>query len=124
MNQAWQILAGLMAGLVLGAAWDWGQWPAMAAVVAGAEAIGGLGLDALKMTIVPLVFALIVSGILSTANAAAAGRITHPVTARETITLAHASELTPLVNVETGSLQAVNVANGITWTRLAFGRVR
>ena len=76
MTKAWQILTGLAAGLVLGAVWDWAAWPALASVVAGAEAIGGLWLDALKMTIVPLVFALIVTGIISTTNAAAAGRIT------------------------------------------------
>lgn len=76
MKQAWQILTGLAAGLVLGAAWDWAAWPALERVTAAADAVGGLWLDALKMTIVPLVFALIVSGIVSTAHAAAAGRVT------------------------------------------------
>lgn len=54
---------------------------------------------------------------------AAPGRITHPVTATETIALAEAAGLTTLVNVETGSVQAVNVASGVTWTRMAFGKV-
>jgi Na+/H+-dicarboxylate symporter len=76
MTQAWRILTALAAGLALGAAWHWAAWPGLAPVTGGAEAIGGLWLDALKMTIVPLVFALIVSGIISTTNAAAAGRIT------------------------------------------------
>jgi Na+/H+-dicarboxylate symporter len=76
MTKAWWILSGLAAGIALGAVWDWAAWPAMDQVVAGAGAIGGLWLDALKMTIVPLVFALIVSGIVSTTNAAAAGSIT------------------------------------------------
>jgi Na+/H+-dicarboxylate symporter len=76
MARAWWILAGLAAGLALGAVGDWAAWPAMASAVKSAEAVGGLWLDALKMTIVPLVFALIVSGIISTTNAAAAGRIT------------------------------------------------
>ena len=58
MNQAGRILTGL------------------APVSEAADAIGGLWLDALKMTIVPLVFALIVCGIVSTAHAATAGRIT------------------------------------------------
>ncbi len=53
---------------------------------------------------------------------AAPGRITHPVTAAETIELAEASGLRTLVNVETGSIQAVNIASGVTWTRMAFGR--
>lgn len=76
MTKAWQILAGLAAGLVLGAAWDWAAWPGMDSIAVAADAAGGLWLDALRMTIVPLVFALIVSGIISTTNAAAAGRIT------------------------------------------------
>lgn len=76
MTQAWRILAALAAGLALGAAWHWAAWPGITPVTGTAEAIGGLWLDALKMTIVPLVFALIVSGIISTTNAAAAGRIT------------------------------------------------
>lgn len=53
---------------------------------------------------------------------AADGRITFAVTAAETIGLAEAAGLTTLVNVETGSIQAANVAAGVTWTRLAFGK--
>jgi hypothetical protein len=53
---------------------------------------------------------------------AAPGRITHPVTAAETIGLAEDSGLGLLVKVETGSIQAINVASGVTWTRMAFGR--
>lgn len=52
---------------------------------------------------------------------AAPGRITHPVTAAETAALAEASGLVTLVNVETGSIQAANIASGVTWTRMAFG---
>jgi SAM-dependent methyltransferase len=55
---------------------------------------------------------------------AASGRITHPVSASETIALAEAAGLTTLVSVETGSIQDINVASGVTWTRMAFGRVR
>ncbi len=76
MTQAWQLLIGLAAGLALGAVGDWAGWPWLEQAVTAADAIGGLWLDALKMTIVPLVFALIVTGIVSTTNAAAAGRIT------------------------------------------------
>ena len=76
MKEAWRILAGLAAGLALGAIWDAAAWPSLAGAIEAADAIGGLWLDALKMTIVPLVFALIVSGVMSTANAAASGRIT------------------------------------------------
>ena len=52
----------------------------------------------------------------------ASGRITYPVSAAETIALAELSGLAVLVNVETGSIQAANIASGVTWTRLAFGK--
>lgn len=53
---------------------------------------------------------------------AAPGRRVHPVTAAETAALAQAAGLAVLVSVETGSIQATNVASGVTWTRMAFGR--
>jgi SAM-dependent methyltransferase len=52
---------------------------------------------------------------------AAPGRITFQVSAAETVGLAEAAGLSTLVNVETGSLQAWNIASGVTWTRMAFG---
>jgi SAM-dependent methyltransferase len=55
---------------------------------------------------------------------AAPGRVTYPVTAAETMALAEKAGLTTLVNVSTGSIQAVNIASGVTWTRMAFGRPR
>ena len=59
----WRILAALIAGLVLGAltagAGDGWREPAVRA----ASTIGGMWLDALKMTVVPLIVALLVSGI-------------------------------------------------------------
>lgn len=54
---------------------------------------------------------------------AAPGRITYPVTARGTAALAETCGLSMLASVETGSIQAVNVASGVTWTRMAFGRL-
>ncbi|MDB5494652.1 MAG: uncharacterized protein JWP86_1989 [Phenylobacterium sp.] len=50
------------------------------------------------------------------------GRIMYEVTPDETIALAAQSGLTPVVNLATGSLQPVNRAAGVTWTRLAFVR--
>ncbi len=44
-------------------------------VVEAIEAFGGLWLNALRMTVVPLVFALVVGGIASAANAVATGRL-------------------------------------------------
>lgn len=44
--------------------------------IATAEVVGGLWLDALRMTIIPLVFSLVVTGVASTAGMAAAGMVT------------------------------------------------
>ena len=70
---------------------------------------------------------LAINGVLAISlrhGPAAPGRITHPVTAMDTIALAEAAGLTTLVNVQTGSVQAVNIASGVTWTRMAFGSAR
>jgi len=48
------------------------------------------------------------------------GRVMYEVTADETLALAAQSGLTPILNLATGSLQPVNRAAGVTWTRLAF----
>ena len=70
-----RVLIALVVGLALGAA---------AAAFAGAgvkhaielfESIGGLWLNALRMTVVPLIFAILVSGISGVADAAATGRL-------------------------------------------------
>ncbi len=39
-------------------------------------------------------------------------------TVTETIALAEAAGLTTLVNATAGSIQAVNIASGVTWTRM------
>ncbi len=62
---------GLLLG-TLGARAEWQLDPALG--IAGA--IGGLWLDALRMTVVPLVFSLIVTGIASAAATASAGGVT------------------------------------------------
>jgi proton glutamate symport protein len=70
-----RVLIALVAGLALGAA---------AAAFAGRdikhaieliESIGGLWLNALRMTVVPLIFAVLVTGIGGVADAAATGRL-------------------------------------------------
>ena len=68
-----RILIGLAAGLAVGAALA-GQ-PVLDRVLAVAEPVGGLWLDALRMTIVPLVFSLLVVGVSSAAGTAAAGGV-------------------------------------------------
>jgi hypothetical protein len=48
------------------------------------------------------------------------GRRMFEVSGEETIALACRHGLSPVLNVRTGSLQAWNLAAGVTWTFLAF----
>ena len=68
-----RILISLVAGLGFGIGLAALAPDAIGTAVAIAEPIGNLWLDALRMTIVPLVFSLLVTGIASTASTAAAG---------------------------------------------------
>ena len=69
------VLIALLAGLFAGAAAQaWGL-PGGEGTAALIGAIGTLWLNALKMTIIPLVFGLLVTGIASIADAAATGRL-------------------------------------------------
>jgi Na+/H+-dicarboxylate symporter len=73
MSLTVRILIGLMLGLGLGILLgamnpDW-----MATVLEAADLVGGLWLDALRMTVIPLVFCLIVTGIASAVGVGAAG---------------------------------------------------
>lgn len=75
MSQSTRILAALVLGLVVGilvAAFAPG---AVAGTAAVAQPIGTTWLNALQMTVVPLVFALLVTGVAATAEAAQAGRL-------------------------------------------------
>lgn len=73
MSTPVRILLALVLGLLVGAvgasAFD------LSGVVAIADPVGGMWLDGLRMTIVPLVVALLVTGIASTASAAKAGGV-------------------------------------------------
>lgn len=71
-----RILLGLVAGLLVGTALRGADPSVRDGAVAVAEPIGGLWLDALRMTVIPLVFSLIVTGVASAADAAKAGRFT------------------------------------------------
>ena len=75
MSQATRILLALAAGLALGIASPWigGRWVDTAVLVA--EPVGGLWLDALRMTIVPLIVSLLITGIAASAEAARASRL-------------------------------------------------
>ncbi len=75
MSQAARIFIGLIAGLLLGiASAAWASGFASGAIPV-AETVGGLWLDSLRMTIIPLVVALLVTGIATSAEAARASRL-------------------------------------------------
>ncbi|MDB5716041.1 MAG: putative sodium/dicarboxylate symporter [Sphingomonadales bacterium] len=75
MSNATRILIALIAGLVLGIGGS-SFAPSLATSAAEvADPIGNLWLNGLRMTIVPLVVALLVTGIAATAEAARAGRV-------------------------------------------------
>ncbi|MEO8375681.1 MAG: cation:dicarboxylase symporter family transporter [Sphingomonas bacterium] len=75
MSQATRILSALIIGIALGI--GLAAWNASAATtgILIAQPIGTAWLNALQMTIVPLVVALLVTGVAATAEAARAGRI-------------------------------------------------
>src|SRR5262245_12739765 len=66
------LAAGLLLGILSGLA---GTSQITATALAIADTVGGLWLDALRMTIIPLVVALLVTGIAATADAARSGRL-------------------------------------------------
>ncbi len=69
------VLVALAGGLAAGAAAQaWGI-PGGTGTIAVVDALGQLWLNALRMTIIPLVFSLLVTGIASIADAAATGRL-------------------------------------------------
>jgi proton glutamate symport protein len=68
-----QILIGLVTGLALGAVLPSLHLPLQAQLVSSAEAIGGVWLDGLRMTIIPLVFSLLVIGVAQAADTAGGG---------------------------------------------------
>jgi proton glutamate symport protein len=75
VNGATRTLAALVAGLLLGAAAQaWGA-PAVVAAAKALAPIGALWLAALKMTLVPLIFCLVASGVASRTAKASGGRL-------------------------------------------------
>jgi proton glutamate symport protein len=67
------ILVALVLGILLGIAGSGQPWGD--AVASAADPIGGLWLNALKMTIIPLVVSLLITGITKTAEAAQVGKL-------------------------------------------------
>jgi Na+/H+-dicarboxylate symporter len=73
--RAYWALAALLAGILLGAAANALAAEARQPMLTTAEFVGALWLNALKMTVIPLVVALLVVGIARSREAAAGGRI-------------------------------------------------
>ncbi len=69
------MLIGLALGLAVGAVAAAYGGPGAPRIIEGVEALGGLWLNALRMTVVPLIFAVLVSGIAQVSDAAATGRL-------------------------------------------------
>ncbi|MGV8922553.1 MAG: dicarboxylate/amino acid:cation symporter [Thermomonas sp.] len=75
MSQTKRVMAGLVAGIVLGILLAW-QSPDLGLQIAViVEPFGKLWLNALQMTVVPLVFALVIVGINQASDAAHSGRV-------------------------------------------------
>ena len=71
IGQTWRVLGALVAGLLIGALGAGTSWSEPA--VRFAASIGGLWLDALKMTVIPLIVGLLITGIVGGADAAKSG---------------------------------------------------
>ena len=70
-----QVLLALVLGLAVGALAAAYGGPGAPRIIEGIEALGGLWLNALRMTVVPLIFAVLVTGIAQVSDAAATGRL-------------------------------------------------
>ena len=69
------VIAALVAGVVVGAMAQGADAPWLTGALGVVESLGQVWLNALRMTVIPLVFSLLVTGIVSIADAAATGRI-------------------------------------------------
>lgn len=68
-----RVLLGLVLGLIFGVGLHVAQFAGLDQIVAVSDPIGGLWLNALRMTIVPLVFSLVVTGMTSGRDAMTGG---------------------------------------------------
>lgn len=76
MSSTARILLGLALGFAVGVSMAGVGVPKGHVSVTTAELVGGLWLDALRMTILPLVFSLVITGVSSAVGLAAAGSLT------------------------------------------------
>lgn len=75
MARTWLILSALVAGLALGVGWTRLGLADLTDAVAIADSIGGVWLDGLRMTIIPLVVSLLITGIAKTVDSARGDRV-------------------------------------------------
>lgn len=74
MSLTARVLIALVAGLAIGVAVSWSQQPALLGAVSTVEPIGALWVNAIRMTVIPLVVSLLITGIAS-GSAGSVGRI-------------------------------------------------
>lgn len=75
MRSASWVLLALVAGLALGAGAAATHSAALASAVTGFEAVGTIWINAIRMTVVPLVVALVITGVVSSADRRQVGRL-------------------------------------------------
>jgi Na+/H+-dicarboxylate symporter len=75
MQSATRVLLALIVGLALGAGAAASRSAALGSGVSGLEAVGTLWVNAIRMTVVPLVVSLVITGVVSTADARRVGRL-------------------------------------------------
>ena len=75
MRSATRVLLALLVGLAFGAGAAAAHSEALAEAVRGFEAVGQLWINAIRMTVVPLVVALVITGVVSTADTRSVGRL-------------------------------------------------
>jgi Na+/H+-dicarboxylate symporter len=75
MSFGTRVVLGLLAGLAVGALLGAVDNPALNRTIPLLEPVGALWLNALRMTVIPLVVAMLITGVASAAETAATGRI-------------------------------------------------
>ena len=75
MSFGTRVVIGLVAGLAVGALLAAVNSPSYLQIVPALEPVGTLWLNALRMTVIPLIFSMLVTGIVSAAETAATGRV-------------------------------------------------
>lgn len=97
MSQTARVLAGLVAGIVFGILLAWLAPETGLRIAALVEPFGKLWLNALQMTVVPLVFALVVVGINQASDAAHSGRVARQAITSFVVLLTAAGTMTALL---------------------------